>query len=59
MDEDEEMRDGEQEAQQSEPRAYWLQRTIREAIYGRLATVIVLRKRQSPDVHNADWKVSL
>lgn len=58
MDEDEQMDGGQQEAQQGGPRAYWLQRTIREAIYGRVLTAIVLRKRQTTDQHNAEWEVT-
>ena len=30
----------------------------RSAIYGRVATSIILRKRQSTDEHNAEWEVA-
>lgn len=37
-----------------EERAYWVQRTVREAIYGRVLLAIVLRRRYVGD--NADWE---
>ncbi|GAX17413.1 hypothetical protein FisN_5Hh058 [Fistulifera solaris] len=37
-----------------EERAYWVQRTVREAIYGRVLLAIVLRRRYAGD--NADWE---
>jgi serine/threonine protein kinase len=37
-----------------EERAYWMQRTIREAIYGRVLYAVVLKKRK----RGADWEVT-
>ena len=39
---------------ESEQRAYWMQRTIREAIYGRVMYAVVLKKRK----RGADWEVT-
>lgn len=41
-------------------RAYWIQRTIRDAIYGRVWMAVVLRRRNPADAarDNADWEVS-
>ena len=39
---------------EEEQRAYWMQRTIREAIYGRVLYAVVLKKRQ----RGADWEVT-
>lgn len=40
-------------------RAYWVQRTIREAIYGRVLFAVVLRRRTpTADDDNAEWEVS-
>jgi serine/threonine protein kinase len=42
-------------------RAYWVQRTVREAIYGRVLLAVVLRRRQvrtdAPN-DNAEWEVT-
>jgi hypothetical protein len=48
--------------QQGDERAYWMQRTVREAIYGRVLYATVLRKRPrdplvDPSLH-ADWEVT-
>lgn len=48
--------------QQGDERAYWMQRTVREAIYGRVLFATVLRKRPrdplvDPSQH-ADWEVT-
>jgi hypothetical protein len=43
-----------------EDRAYWVQRTIREAIYGRVLLAVILRRR-SPGLapnDNAEWQVT-
>ena len=40
--------------EESEERAYWMQRTIREAIYGRVLYAVVLKKRK----RGADWEVT-
>jgi hypothetical protein len=37
--------------------AYWIQRTIREAIYGRVLFAVVLQKRAQP-VDGAEWEVT-
>lgn len=46
---------------QVEDRAYWIQRTVRKAIYGRVLMAIVLRKRKvtvaGTDI-NAEWEVT-
>lgn len=43
-----------------EDRAYWVQRTIREAIYGRVLFAVVLRRRTPSQAanDNADWEVT-
>jgi len=43
-----------------EERGYWVQRTIREAIYGRVLFAVVLRKRTPSGAanDNADWEVT-
>ena len=43
-----------------QPRAYWIQRTIREAIYGRVWLAIVLKKRdaQQAAMDAAEWQVT-
>lgn len=43
-----------------EDRAYWVQRTIREAIYGRVLFAVILKKRiPSPAANdNAEWEVT-
>ncbi|CAB9498137.1 activated protein kinase catalytic subunit alpha-1 [Seminavis robusta] len=43
-----------------EYRAYWIQRTLREAIYGRVLFATVLRRRSSHHTNdnNADWEVT-
>lgn len=41
---------------EEEQRAYWMQRTIREAIYGRVLYAVVLKKRQQRG--GADWEVT-
>ena len=50
---------------QEEERAYWIQRTLREAIYGRVLFATVLRRRRpshpqpnNNDNINADWEVT-
>jgi serine/threonine protein kinase len=43
-----------------EERAYWIQRTIREAIYGRVLLAVILRRR-APGIStndNAEWQVT-
>jgi serine/threonine protein kinase len=43
-----------------EDRAYWVQRTVREAIYGRVLLAVVL-KRRTPSLannDNAEWEVT-
>lgn len=45
-------------AHEQEDRAYWLQRTVREAIYGRVVMAVVLRKRKPDPLYNADWEVT-
>jgi len=45
---------------QEDDRAYWVQRTIREAIYGRVQLALVLRRR-TPSQYandNAEWEVT-
>lgn len=44
----------------TEPCAYWIQRTIREAIYGRVWLAIVLRKRSAAEAaaDAAEWRVT-
>jgi len=37
--------------------AYWIQRTIRDAIYGRVLFAVVLQRRQSP-TDGAEWEVT-
>lgn len=37
--------------------AYWIQRTIREAIYGRVLFAVVLKRRQRP-TDGAEWEVT-
>ena len=37
--------------------AYWIQRTIRDAIYGRVLFAVVLRRRHNP-TDGADWEVT-
>ena len=37
--------------------AYWVQRTIREAIYGRVLFAVVLQKRSTP-LDGAEWEVT-
>lgn len=52
--------------QQQEDRAYWIQRTLREAIYGRVLFATVLRRRrptqqnnpQGNNTINAEWEVT-
>lgn len=50
--------------EEDQDRAYWIQRTLREAIYGRVLFATVLRRRytqqQYPPGHNinADWEVT-
>jgi hypothetical protein len=42
-------------------RAYWVQRTVREAIYGRVLLAVVLRRRRVPTdapSDNAEWEVT-
>jgi serine/threonine protein kinase len=43
-----------------EPRAYWIQRTIREAIYGKVLFAIVLKRRKGTSAvnDNAEWEVT-
>jgi len=47
-----------------EDRAYWIQRTLREAIYGRVLFATILRRRQHSQQQapnntiNADWEVT-
>lgn len=43
-----------------EERAYWVQRTIREAIYGRVLLAVILKKRDpsSAAADNAEWLVT-
>ena len=51
---------------EEEDRAYWIQRTLREAIYGRVLFATVLRRRnsqsqlnsQGTNTINADWEVT-
>jgi serine/threonine protein kinase len=38
--------------------AYWIQRTIREAIYGRVVLAVILRKRRPDDTSSAAWEVT-
>jgi len=44
----------------SEVRAYWIQRTVREAIYGRVVIAVVLRRRTPSGAanDNAEWEVT-
>lgn len=50
--------------EEEEDRAYWIQRTLREAIYGRVLFATVLRRRNPQTQHppgnsiNADWEVT-
>lgn len=52
--------------QQQEDRAYWIQRTLREAIYGRVLFATVLRRRRPTQQNNpqgnnaisAEWEVT-
>ena len=50
--------------EEEEDRAYWIQRTLREAIYGRVLFATVLRRRYPQSQHpqgnniNADWEVT-
>lgn len=47
-----------QQNQSSQPQnAYWLQRTIRDAIYGRVLFAVVLKRRQNP-AGGAEWEVT-
>jgi len=48
------MQDRDSVEYESEQRAYWMQRTIREAIYGRVMYAVVLKKRK----RGADWEVT-
>jgi serine/threonine protein kinase len=63
IDLDDMMQDGDPtNAEQADERAYWMQRTVREAIYGRVLFATVLRKRPrdplvDPSQH-ADWEVT-
>jgi hypothetical protein len=43
------------ETEGEEERAYWMQRTIRDAIYGRVLYAVVLKKRR---VREAEWVVT-
>ena len=52
-----------QQQQQQSPqeiRAYWVQRTVREAIYGRVLLAVVLRQRTPSEAanDNAEWEVT-
>ena len=55
-----------QPVREEEDRAYWIQRTLREAIYGRVLFATVLRRRfpqsqqnsQGNNTINADWEVT-
>lgn len=57
---------GQQPGREEEDRAYWVQRTLREAIYGRVMFATVLRRRlpqsqqnlQGNITINADWEVT-
>ena len=52
------MEDTDKSPLQPDDRAYWVQRTVREAIYGNVLMAVVLRKRRStPDI-NAEWEVT-
>lgn len=46
--------------QQDDIRAYWIQRTVREAIYGRVLFAVVLRRRVPSGAQNdnAEWEVT-
>ncbi|KAL7558245.1 hypothetical protein ACA910_009917 [Epithemia clementina (nom. ined.)] len=48
------------EPETDEVRAYWVQRTVREAIYGRVLFAVVLRRRTptSAPNDNAEWEVT-
>jgi hypothetical protein len=46
---------GESNNNNEEERAYWMQRTIREAIYGRVLYAVVLKKKR---VREAEWVVT-
>ena len=51
---------GDDDDQSGNDRAYWIQRTIREAIYGRVLFAVILRRRL-PSVamnDNAEWEVT-
>jgi serine/threonine protein kinase len=46
-------------AAMEEDRAYWIQRTVREAIYGRVIFAVVLkRRRPTPTATAAEWEVT-
>jgi len=51
-----------QQGTEGEDRAYWIQRTIREAIYGKVLFAVVLRRRQQQFDNSgglcADWEVT-
>jgi serine/threonine protein kinase len=38
--------------------AYWIQRTIREAIYGRVVLAVILRKRRPNETSSAAWEIT-
>ena len=46
-----------QQQESDNNRAYWIQRTIREAIYGRVWMAVVLKRLATP-VDNAEWQVT-
>ena len=51
------------EQPREEDRAYWIQRTLREAIYGRVLFATVLRRKypqhsQESNIINAEWEVT-
>jgi len=48
------------DAVENEVRAYWIQRTVREAIYGRVLLAVVLRRRTPSGApnDNAEWEVT-
>lgn len=57
--EDEEMDAEEKVEVGSDDKAYWIQRTIRDAIYGRVALAVVLRRRQAvTEASGAEWEVT-
>mmetsp|Transcript_12956 Transcript_12956/g.18571 ORF Transcript_12956/g.18571 Transcript_12956/m.18571 type:complete len:406 (+) Transcript_12956:98-1315(+) len=39
-------------------RAYWIQRTLRDAIYGRVRLAVVLRRREIVNAEEAEWEVT-